>query len=336
MRVRVRGLVVAIALSGALASRSASAQEDPRKAQAEAIFTEGVKLHDAGKNAEALVRYRQAYDIYPSPNVLFGIARLEQLLGKPLDAIRHYREALKSPLVHPKNQELGKGYVAELEKQLVRVEVKAPAGTTFGVGAKRYVAPVDDLLDFEPGTISIEGMHGDTKVEGKVTGVAGSRVVLEMRAPTSAPTAATSMTSGAVPTDHVEPPPTTDDSRWGTGQTVGVIAAGAGAVAMVIGGGFLVSKGSSSDRVSALEKDIAANGVTCPGNPPVQACSDLQTKRDERDSRGAVGTGLLIGGAVVLTAGVVTFLVWPKRSSRSATSVNFVASPSSGGLAFRF
>src|SRR5262249_16504381 len=131
-------------------------------------------------------------------------------------------------------------------------------------------------------------------------------------------------------------PPLTDDSRWGTGQTVGVIGAGAGAIAMVIGAGFLVSKGSSSDRVSALEKDIAANGVTCPGNPPLQACSDLQTNRAERDQRGALGTGFLIGGAVVLTAGVVTFLVWPKRSSRSATSVNFVASPSSGGLAFRF
>ena len=125
----IRPTVLGFALlCGALVlpSGPARAQEDPRKPQAETIFAEGIKLHDAGRNAEALEKYRRAYDVYPSANILFGIARLEQLLGRSLDSLRHYREALESPLLHPKNRELGKEYVAELEKQLGRFDVKAP------------------------------------------------------------------------------------------------------------------------------------------------------------------------------------------------------------------
>ena len=89
--------LVLVVLSATLVSLPgvAFAQEDPRKAQAESAFAEGLKLHDANRDADALVKYRQAYSTYPTPNILFAIARMEQVLGQSVAAITHFREALK-------------------------------------------------------------------------------------------------------------------------------------------------------------------------------------------------------------------------------------------------
>ena len=48
---------------------------DPRKAQAEAVFSDGLKEHDAQHEDPALAKFEEAYNIYPSPNVLFNIGR---------------------------------------------------------------------------------------------------------------------------------------------------------------------------------------------------------------------------------------------------------------------
>ena len=116
-----------------------------------------MKLHDANKNAEALAKYKQAYEIFPTANILFGIARMEQLLGKTVDSVAHYREALKDRALHLRNQELGRVYVADLEKELALIDVKAPAGTTFTLAGKRYVTPLPEPLALEAGPIAIEG-----------------------------------------------------------------------------------------------------------------------------------------------------------------------------------
>jgi hypothetical protein len=318
-----------LALTACLAidPAAALAQEDPRKAQAETIFAQGVKLHDAGNNADALVKYRQAYEVYRSPNILFGIARLEQLLGKPLDAARHYREALKSPLLHPRNQELGKGYLAELEKLLVRVDVKAPAGTTIALGDRKLVAPIDEPLDFEPGSISIEGALGDTPYVGAAQGSAGSRVVVELR-PKNSSTPSPPIGDG---------PPPAHGERWGTGQYLGLAVAGAGVVALAAGGGLLIAKGKAGNDVTDLEQLTAANKDSCAGGSTSRPCQDLADKRDERDRYGSLGTAFIVGGGLALAAGGVMFFVWPKTTtSPSAAKLQPVVSPGRGGLVLRF
>ncbi len=92
-------------LAGALTLSTVSygqAPDDPRKAQADALFQEGVlRLHAQDHEAEALDRFRRAATFTPSPAARVSIGQEEQLLGEPLEAIRHYREALKNPLLNP-------------------------------------------------------------------------------------------------------------------------------------------------------------------------------------------------------------------------------------------
>ena len=110
-----------------LSTSVARAQDDPRKAQAEAVFAEGLKEHDAQHEEAALGKFEEAYKIYPSPNVLFNIGREEHLLGRWLEAIRNYRAALANELLNPNNVALAKTYIRELQTKLGRVEVTAPA-----------------------------------------------------------------------------------------------------------------------------------------------------------------------------------------------------------------
>ena len=114
--------LVAAALLTFVAS-SSRADDDPRRKEADVIYNEGLRLHDQHKEAEALEKFQKAFGVYPSPNILFNVARQEQLLDKSLLALRHYREAMKSALLHPTNATLGKQYIAELEARLGRVEL---------------------------------------------------------------------------------------------------------------------------------------------------------------------------------------------------------------------
>src|SRR5687768_1434746 len=119
-----RLLTLAIAATLTFASLPASADDDPRKVRAEGVFKEGVKLHEAGKHEEALAKLREAYLIYQSPNTLGGIARVEQALGKKVDALHHYKEAVKNPLMHPENAAYARKAIAELEAETAHVDVK--------------------------------------------------------------------------------------------------------------------------------------------------------------------------------------------------------------------
>lgn len=137
-RARGRGWVVPFLVLSTMSvtetvATSAMAQEDPRKAQSTPIFEEGLKLADRGKNAEALAKFRESYAVYPSPNTLFNIGRTEHLLGKTVEALRDYREAVKNPILNPQMVERGKKYIAELEKVVGRVEVTGPGGQQVSV-----------------------------------------------------------------------------------------------------------------------------------------------------------------------------------------------------------
>lgn len=298
-------IVLAILLAPALSN----AQEDPRKAQAEAVFAEGIKLHDAGKNAEALAKYQKAYEVYPTTNILFATARIEQLLGHSLEAIRHYREALKSPLLHPKNRELGKTYVVELEGLLGRIDVKAPAGAAFVIDGKRYMAPLDEPVDVEPGPVEIDAAVGGAKYVGKATVERGTRRELELR---------------PVESHVTEPPPATERSSfWTTRHAIGATLGGLAVVAAGVGTVFLVVR---NGHVSDAKDIVAANARPC----AVPTAASCRAYDDARDGFGSAGTGAgvsFVASAALLGVGAA-FLFWP--DSKKETSFRLV--PSGPGL----
>ncbi|MBL8607731.1 MAG: hypothetical protein JNL38_10440, partial [Myxococcales bacterium] len=79
-------------------STSALAQgDDFRRKEAEERFKEGLALHERGREEEARVKFEQAYAALKRANILFSLARSEQLTGRAVEAIGHYRMYLSDP-----------------------------------------------------------------------------------------------------------------------------------------------------------------------------------------------------------------------------------------------
>lgn len=288
---------------------TAFAQEDPRKAQAEPAFQEGLALHDRGREEEALAKFKEAYAVFPSPNVLYQIARSEQLLGRFLLAIRHYREALASPLLHPKNAQLAKGFVAEVERKLARVTITGPSGAKVEIGGATVTLPLERPVDVEPGEVVAYGTHEGMRLHGKA-------VVREGMTGTIALT-----TTGArVSPSDTTPPPDVAPTRsfWTTGRIVGVAGGGTLLAGGLVGAIVFNGKaGDAEDRIAASRAGISAPDTACTGVSNA-ACDTRREAEDDRVTSTNLRNASFVAAGVGLVGGVVLFLLSPPRGSDRA------------------
>lgn len=97
MRAHPRGLILATGLALAWAPTLAAAQpaDDAVRQEGVRLYEEGVKLFKQGKFAEAAERFQAAYNIDPSPILLYNLGRATEKAGKPAEAITHYRAYLQ-------------------------------------------------------------------------------------------------------------------------------------------------------------------------------------------------------------------------------------------------
>lgn len=311
----------------------ARAQEDPRKSQADALFQEGLKLHDKDKEGEALEKFKKAYEVLPSPNALFWIAREEHLLGRTVDALGHYRSSLKNPLLHPGNQKLAKEYIAALEKHFGRVTVLGPPGTTVKIGNVDVRLPMEEPVDVEAGPLTIRGDREGRHYEGEGLPTAGSSIVIELKAMGEQEPARSSAPPNVVEGVDAQPSMRAESGFWTTGHTVGVAAGAVALVALGAGVGFRLAASGKGDDVDKAAKDASARSG-CIGVPSAACKEVLDGARAERDYANA-STAFLIAGGVAAAVSVGTFLFWPKSSASSrAISIAPIVATSSGGAFF--
>lgn len=318
-----RALVLAFTATTlvAVAPSTARADDDPRKVRAEAVFQEGVKLQSQGRSAEALAKLKQAYEIYASPNTLAGIARIEQALGRSLDAIRHYREALRNPLTHPENAEYAKRAIAELEKRLARVDVRGPTGLAIRIDDRDVVLPLVEPLDVEPSAVSLRGRLAGAEYAGHGTAVVGQMTTIEMTAVAATPTP-----HGAIPTEG--PPPPGEPGFWTGGRVAGVSMFAVGVVGLGVGFGFGASSNSEAERADALAQRLGPSA--CPAGVASADCADLRDARDAQDRNRTISGVALVSGGILAAAGAVVFFASPPRRTTGMRVVPHVARDSVG------
>lgn len=302
-----RSPIAALLVVGISLPCSARADEDPRKAQAEPVFAEGLKLHDAGREADALAKFEKAYAIYPSPNALFQIARSEHVLGRNVDAVRHYREASRSPLLHPKNVELARGFVAELEAKLARVTLSGPAGANCTLAGVALTLPEPEPLDVEPGDVSVRCAVRGASYEGHGLAQKGQVARIEVTASQS-PSASTA----------IEPPPAIGDRGfWTTRRTVtGVVGGTLVAVSAAVGGVFL---GSREGHVGDGKDVLARTPQPC-AEASSGPCRAYDEARDGA-SRAELGAALSFGAAAALGAATAVLVLWPESRKEARVRV---------------
>jgi len=278
-------------LLAASAEAQPKKQDDPRRVEAETPYQEGNQFHNLGQGKEALAKYEQAYAIYPSPNTLLNVAREEHLLGRQLKALRHYREALRNPLIAPGAAEFARKYIAELEPSFARIEVSGPNRLVVSLGGEQVTLPLPEPLDVEPGKISAAGVMDGRRYEGSVTVATGQVATIELRAPEAA--RAEKQRS----------------SYWTSQHITGVALGGAAVVAAGLGIGFTVAHNSHASDANSL---LSANSEVC-RDLTSGACGDYHNKVDSAKNA-KTGEVISFVAAGALAVGAVVLLVpWQKK-----------------------
>ena len=115
------------------------------------------------------------------------------------------------------------------------------------------------------------------------------------------------------PTPAPLPPPPSEEGRAWWKDPVGVGLVGVGLVGVGVGTVFLVQgRAADKDKATAM------------------TYGEFQRLEDRAASRGKLGTGVVIGGGVLVTVGIVWYAT--HRGSKRGTLVSAWAAPDGGGL----
>jgi hypothetical protein len=165
-------LLLPVALGGGMTfSRAAWADSSSSRGrspqlQARALFKESQDLRQAGDLRGALAKLQEAYDVLPTPTLLWPIAELRLQLKQPqqgLEAIAKYRQEMAPSDMEPGQQLSDADKLEEkLRAQLGYLRPTAAAGATISIDGKDIgKAPLSEKVMVNPGshqlTATIEG-----------------------------------------------------------------------------------------------------------------------------------------------------------------------------------
>lgn len=315
-------------------ARIAFAQQN-NEAAAQALFERGRDLLRAGKAAEACPVLAESQRLDPATGTLMALALCHEAEGKLASAWAEFVdvEARARNEGRADREQVAHEHAQQLKPRLSTLEIRVPSelgalsgleirrnGVVQGSGGWNLAMPVDSAEY----VIAISA-------PGKVAWQKSVRVKPESDAAVlQAPTEL----QAAPPTPRPEPSPAPVAPRtgWGTLEWAGIAGAGAGVVALGVGGYFLSSAlGKKSD-----------SSADCSGN----VCGDTgYEQRASAVSHGNVATALGITGGVLVAGGVTLFFVGrsQSRSAHSDSSAHFALSHASlalgaapGGMTARF
>jgi len=267
------------------------------KAAATALFEEGMKLLDAGEVDEACPKFVASIEAYPSPGGMLNLARCHREQGKTATAWAEYNQAAEMfDKVGSERASFARSEAAALEAKLSKltVTVESPVaglqvlrdGVALKAGAYGVAVPVDPgehkIVAAAPGhepwsTAVTVGPDGDTKTIAIPALIEGPE-------------------PGPGDSGQTEPDGSGDDSL---AFYIGAGVAGAVGVAGFILGGVFGSK-ASSDWDSAREQ--------CPENGNYCTAEAVTLAADAKSSATVSTVGFVLGGAGLVTAGVLILL----------------------------
>jgi hypothetical protein len=330
------GIALALAISAAMAASTAWAQQPPTAeaiVEAEARFKEGLRRHDTGDEEGARLSFLQAFSVLKRPNILFNLARAEQLTNHPVDAITHYKMFVADNTVTGADRETARKRIDELSLIVGHVMIEAPTGADLwidGVMLPRK-APLNEAADVAGGTHTVQARLGDQTKTATVACNAGQTVTAKIDITVVGPGGVVVVQmpgEGGAPY-HYETP----------GAKIGVlIGLGAATVGLLSGGIGLEVAGSSASNSAATDRTALQKGGTstsvCTGSMSA-ACTNLANENNSAAGDRNTATGLFVGAAVAAVAFGVTLAVWPKTKVMDAkVSAAPIITPTMQGFAF--
>jgi hypothetical protein len=328
-----RLLLAASSLLATAIAPAARADADPTlREETTRLMGQAQAEYDAGRFDVARGLYGQACERMHTPKCVFSLAMAEARDGYPLDAYRHFREALADPAaIPPEHRKKGERMQAEAYAKLGHIAVHAPEGAAIAIDRVELPLPVDPVVDVMPGRHFVEARLGAQHAERWVTSGAGDQAVSVELPIGAGPAGPPADPSSPSPPAATEPDRSAGPGwRWTPLRMAGAGAAGFGVVAFGLGALFHAQAQAKADHASSLVGSSA--GSACASGSDAAVCSDLRDTYSAQKLDGTLTEASLIVGAVAVAFGT-TLLLLPERTPQTALVP--LAAPHSAGLGLR-
>jgi hypothetical protein len=307
--------------------------------EGQARFEEGIARVKAENFEAARAAFAQAYAVLRKPQILWNLALTEQKTGRLVDALTHFKQFARET-ESPDDRANAKRHIDDLAGQTGHVDVEAATGADVAVdGTTIGVAPLAEPVDVTAGRHHVEartrqGASKAADVDVAVGQVAHVSLVAASEGGSSLPraTLAPEPNAPVLPTSAegataLEAEHSEAHSRNASARIVTVAAVGGAAV---VAGAFGVYFGLRSDADANSAATLRAANTSCLGSTS-PGCQQLRDTVDGQHSEAVLSKAFWITGGVLAVGAVVTWLVWPERSSSRLASVRVVPAIGPGG-----
>ncbi|WP_438004731.1 preprotein translocase subunit TatA [Sorangium sp. So ce321] len=318
--------VLSLALVCAMSHAAAAQPSNPRAADAQALFEQGLAAAEAHDCPRAIPLFRKSQETYPARGTLYNLALCEREIGQVASAWRHLKELL--PQLEPGDPRLptAKQELTSLEPRLPRLVLELAQGAPAPAELLLDRAPlpqasVGSELPVDPGDHVLvvrwaDGRQTETRVS--LPESARKDVRIEPPPAAAAPPPASVPPAAQAPSPPPDAPSTPPSSgRRTLAFAIGGVGAAALGVSLVTGGLALGTKGD-------LEEEC----------PTPSRCSDDGMSLSSRGQT-LTTTSTVLGavGLVGLGAGVVLLLTAPAQGTSVALTPAIL--PGGGGALLR-
>jgi hypothetical protein len=282
------------------------------EASAQKLFDEGRALMQEGKIAEACPKFAASEQLASSGGTLLNLADCYEKNGQLASAWAKFHDVASRAQRAGRTdvEAMANNRIKQIEPKLSYLTIIVPQARVEGLEVRRdgEIAPKaawDTALPIDGGDHTIEAMAPgkQTRVISVHIAPSGDRSTVTLEplesAPVGAPTASASKDQAS---------DAKGDARgWAPQQSLGLIAAGAGIVAVGVGVVF---------GLQAISKNKDAEAF-CPASPQ---CNDPQGVSLTNDAKSAatVSTVGFVAGALLVAGGVTVYLTAPSSSPRKA------------------
>jgi tetratricopeptide (TPR) repeat protein len=134
--------LLALALLGAAEATAQSTPSAAQLAEARERFERGLTAYRMGELKQALADFTRAYELAPSRELEFNLARVYERLGDAEPAIRHYRSYLAGAELDPRERQRIDARIAELtallERQQAPIKAAPPSRDALTAEARAF------------------------------------------------------------------------------------------------------------------------------------------------------------------------------------------------------
>ena len=316
---RFRSLLLPLTLAGLALSRPALAEPTPEdRAAAQALFDDGRSLVKAGHVAEACPKFEDSQRLDPGLGTMLYLADCYERAGRIASAWATFVDAAEvASKAGDKRVVVAQTSATRLAPSVPRVRVVVPPGveglTVFRDGKQLPGAAMTTALPTDPGKRSFEGRapgRSPARLEVDVT-LETKEVVLP---PLALLAVIASSQSGAAPSPAGPPPeaPVRGSSGLGTVRIAALATGGVGVVAMGIGA--ILGAAAKSKNDSAKADGCRSDGTFC--------TPAALSQHDSAASEATVANVAILGGGVLLAAGVTLFVLGAPSERQIAVRVS--------------